>query len=92
MGISMTKTKRNIQMNIKDKLFFRLVCLVLNKRGCRAAIIGVFCTSKRPFIYVLRRMEKLVLRASKAVLFGSSVVFCGLRGNASVYLPWVSII
>ena len=82
MGINMKKTKRKVHMNIKDKLLFRLVCVVLSKRGCCAAIIGVFCTSKRPFIYVSRRrIGKLVLCTSKAVLFGSSVVFCGLRGN-----------
>jgi hypothetical protein len=72
-------------MNVKDKLFFRQTYAVLNKPDCRAAIIGVFCTSKRPFMYVLRRrIEKLVLCASKAVRFGSSIVFCGLRGNTSV--------
>jgi hypothetical protein len=86
MGINTKKTKRNIRMNIKDKLFFRLTDVVLNKRGCSAAIIGLFCTSKRPFMYVLRReIEKLVLCASKAVRFGSSsIVFCGLRGNTSM--------
>ena len=85
-GINIKKTKRKIHINKKDKLrvFFRVACVVLNKRGCHAAIIGVFCTSKRPFIYVLRRrIEKLVLCASKAVLFGSSVVFCGLGGNTT---------
>jgi len=49
MGINMDKTKRNVHMNIKDKLFVKQTYVVLNKRGCRAVIIGVFCTSKRPF-------------------------------------------
>jgi len=85
MGINTKKTKRKMHMNMKDKLFFRLACLVLNKPGCSAAIIDVYFTWERQFTCVLRRrMEKVVFCASKAVLCGSSVVFCGLRGNISV--------